>query len=266
MAGQSAAPMAPAPQGGPAPRPAWVRALVVVCALALFAGFVALGSWQVQRRTWKHELIARVEQRVHAPAVAAPGPAQWPQVNAADDAYRHVRLSGHFLYAHEVLVQAVTVQGPGFWVLTPLRSADGSTVLVNRGFVPPALRDPITRLTADPQTRVSVTGLLRLSEPGGGFLRHNDPQHGRWYSRDVQAIAAAQGLGPVAPYFVDADAGTAEAATAPSGAAAPIGGLTVVQFTDHHLVYALTWYALALMVASAVVPMWYFRRRGWLQY
>jgi magnesium transporter len=24
-------------------------------------------------------------------------------------------------------------------------------------------------------------------------------------------------------------------------------------------------YALALMVASALVPMWYFRRRGWLK-
>lgn len=239
--------MAPAPPGGPAPRPAWVRTLVAVCALALFLVFVALGSWQVQRRTWKHELMARVEQRVHAPAVVAPDPAQWSQVNAANDAYRHVRLSGHFLYANEVLVQAVTVQGPGFWVLTPLRSADGGTVLVNRGFVPPALRDPLTRLVADPQAAVSVTGLLRLSEAGGGFLRDNDPQHGRWYSRDVQAIAAAQGLGPVAPYFVDADA---DAATVPGGGPAPIGGLTVVQFTDHHLIYALTWYALALMVAA----------------
>lgn len=254
MAHPPAVPPPPAPPGDALPRPPWVRALVALCALALFLGFVALGSWQVQRRAWKHELIARVEERVHAPAVAAPGPAQWPQVNAADDAYRHVRLSGTFLHAQETLVQAVTVQGPGFWVLTPLRAADGSTVLVNRGFVPPALRDPATRPVADPQAPASVTGLLRLSEPGGGFLRHNDPQNGRWYSRDVQAIAAARGLGPVAPYFVDADA-----APPPAGAAAPVGGLTVVQFSDHHLVYALTWYALAFMVA---VGTWHALRGG----
>ncbi|NMM77731.1 hypothetical protein B2J89_13690 [Acidovorax sp. SRB_24] len=239
--------------GDALPHPPWVRALVALCALALFLGFVALGSWQVQRRAWKHELVARVEERVHAPAVAVPGPDQWPQVNAADDAYRHVRLSGMFLHAHEVLVQAVTVHGPGFWVLTPLRATDG-TVLVNRGFVPPALRDPATRPVADPQAPVSVTGLLRLSEPGGGFLRRNDPQNGRWYSRDVQAIAAARGLGPVAPFFVDADAAPPQA-----GAAAPIGGLTVVQFTDHHLAYALTWYALALMVAAGT---WHALRGG----
>jgi len=59
-----------------------------------------------------------------------------------------------------------------------------------------------------------------------------------------QAIAQARGLGEVAPYFVDADA----QATAAGG---PIGGLTVIAFPNNHLVYALTWYALALMVAGA---------------
>ena len=33
----------------------------------------------------------------------------------------------------------------------------------------------------------------------------------------------------------------------------PIGGLTVISFVNNHLVYAITWYALALMVAAAVV-------------
>jgi len=37
----------------------------------------------------------------------------------------------------------------------------------------------------------TVTGLLRITEPHGGFLRHNDPA-GTMVSRDVQAIAAAR--------------------------------------------------------------------------
>jgi len=220
------------------------RAGLGVLGALLCLVFIGLGSWQVQRRAWKLALIAQVEQRVHAAPVAAPGPARWPAVNATDDAYRHVQLSGHYLGAEPTLVQAVTELGSGFWVMAPLQTPDGSVVLVNRGFVPPERRDLARAgLPAGPTT---VTGLLRISEPGGAFLRHNDPAAGRWYSRDVAQIARAAGLVRVAPYFIDADAG-------PGGRASdgPIAGLTVVSFQNNHLVYAITWYTLAAMVAGA---------------
>jgi surfeit locus 1 family protein len=237
--------------------PTLLAALASIAVLA-FAALVALGTWQVQRRAWKHELVARVEQRVHAPEVAAPGPAQWPAVNANDDAYRRVRLTGTYLHDRETRVQAVTALGGGFWVLTPLQTADG-IVLVNRGFVPPEARDPATRSANRPQGDTVVTGLLRITEPGGGFLRHNDPAADRWYSRDVPAIAAARGLAGAAPYFVDADD-----LSSPDKSGArhwPAGGLTVIAFPDNHLVYALTWYALAAMVAAAAVYVWRVERR-----
>ena len=215
------------------------------CAALLFAGFTALGVWQLQRRVWKLELIERVAQRVHAPSQPAPGPGRWDRINAADDEYRRVRISGRWLHDKTVRVQALSELGAGFWVLTPLRGDDGTLVLVNRGFVPPG---QALLPAADEAGVVTVTGLLRLSEPGGGFLRRNDPAAGRWTSRDVQAIAASQRLpGPVAPYFIDAEA-------APDVAAAtawPRPGLTVISFRNDHLVYALTWFALAAMVAVA---------------
>ena len=58
------------------------------------AGFVALGVWQLERRVWKLDLIAQVDARVHAAAVAPPGPSEWPQVSAARDQYRRVQLRG----------------------------------------------------------------------------------------------------------------------------------------------------------------------------
>lgn len=226
-----------------APRPlAW---LCLAAALALLgaAGFAGLGIWQLQRLGWKLALIERVEVRIHAPPVAAPGPARWAAI--AEDEYRRVRLAGRFLHERETLVQAVTERGAGFWVMTPLRDASGFTVLVNRGFVPPERRDPAGRRPADPAGDVSVTGLLRLSEPKGGFLRANDPTAGRWHSRDVAAIAQARRLeGAVAPYFVDADG-------APDPGGFPVGGLTVLRFANNHLVYALTWFGLALMLCAA---------------
>jgi surfeit locus 1 family protein len=225
-------------------------------AVVFFAIFVALGTWQLHRRVWKLDLIARVDQRVHAPPVAVPGPAQWPTVTAAADEYRHVTATGTFLDESQTLVQAVTALGAGYWVITPLRLADGSIVLVNRGFV-----------SSDDRGRVRpgagatrVTGLLRITEPRGAFLRHNDPDANRWYSRDVQAIARQRGLTHVAPYFIDAEAdpatlinpATRATDAKPAGAGVPVPGLTVITFHNSHLIYAITWYTLALMTAGAI--------------
>lgn len=207
--------------------------------------FAGLGIWQIERRSWKLDLIARVEARIHAAPVAAPGPDAWSGIGAANDEYRRVVLQGRYLDAPATLTMAVTERGPGFWVLAPFRSDAGFTVLVNRGFVPEGQPGTDER-RAPGRGNTQVVGLLRLSEPGGGFLRSNDLAAGRWYSRDVAAIAAARGLGEVAPYFVDADA-------ASEPGPLPQGGMTQVGFRNTHLIYALTWFCLALMSAGAAI-------------
>lgn len=217
-------------------------------AVTFFCMFLALGTWQLERRAWKLDLIDRVERRVHAPAVPAPSPAEWPSVTAAGQEYRHVRATGVFLPA-QTRVRALTELGSGYWVMTPLRLTDGGIVLVNRGFVPAEAAAPAVAATRE----VTVTGLLRMTERGGAFLRRNDPAADRWYSRDVEAIATARHLGRVAPYFIDADG------SAPGGGdpAVPVGGLTVIAFPNNHLIYAITWYTLALMIPTAL---WLARR------
>ncbi|WP_235919355.1 SURF1 family protein [Aureimonas psammosilenae] len=221
------------------------RAALTVLGLLAGAAFLALGIWQVERRAWKLDLIERVEARIHGAAEPPPPPSRWSAVNERDDAYRRVRLDGEFLHRCQTPVQALTERGAGFWILTPLRTSDG-IVFVNRGFVPSDHRDPATRREGDVEGPVSVTGLLRMSEPKGGFLRTNDPEAGRWYSRDVAAIGHACALEGGAPFFVDADA------TANPGGL-PVGGLTVVAFRNNHLVYAVTWFALAAMSVAGTV-------------
>jgi surfeit locus 1 family protein len=119
-----------------------VAALLVfdVAALLVVAAFVALAIWQVHRRAWKLDLIARVEARIHAPATPAPGPRSWAAISAADE-YRRVSVTGRWLGIHPALVQAVTERGGGYWVLAPILCGDGTTVFVNRGFVPADRRD-----------------------------------------------------------------------------------------------------------------------------
>jgi surfeit locus 1 family protein len=216
------------------------RLIFAACAALLCAGFLALGVWQVQRLQWKTALIEQVDQRVHAAPAPAPSRDAWTRLSKDHDEYRHVRLRGRFLDTPATLVLASTELGSGYWVLAPFRDDGGDVVLVNRGFIPTS-----AKLSIPPASAGEVTGLLRMSQPGGGVLRANDPAHQRWYSRDVAAIAAARGLAGVAPYFVDQDAGAA--------GASPVGGLTVVSFNNNHLVYALTWFALAIMAAVGCV-------------
>ena len=239
--------------GGRKPsRITFTKAVLAVAGIALFFAFISLGTWQVQRRAWKLDLIERVNERVHSQPVAVPTQAQWPQVQPSTHEYLAVQAQGQWIEGRSVLTQAVTELGAGFWLLTPLQQADGSQLLVNRGFVPTEQRKAfVERIAAAPQEpageEVSVVGLLRFTEPKGGFMRDNAPEEDRWHSRDVQAIAQAKSLQPVAPFFVDQGL-PGQSAVVQTW---PRPGLTVIQFTNTHAVYALTWYGLALMVVGA---------------
>ncbi|MDO5103000.1 MAG: SURF1 family protein [Lautropia sp.] len=265
----------------------WSWGIGLTLALALF---VSLGTWQVKRLAWKLDLIERVEARIHAAPVSAPPPEQWAGVTTAQHEYRHVRLRGRFRHDREALVQASSVLGTGFWVITPLQTEGGAVVMVNRGFVTAPQRDPAQRGTPAPEGLVEVVGLMRMPEPGGGFLRSNRPEEDRWYSRDLAAIGQARGwqAGQIAPYFID----MTQAPEALSDLSAPLAevprwtpppaqvseiavmrwaerqprlvpmpGLTVVSFSNNHLMYAITWYGLALMVLVAAWFLWRDARR-----
>lgn len=255
--------MAAAPPTEPAhppeqarPRSRLTGAVLAVTGVALFIGFAALGTWQLQRRAWKLDLIERVEQRLHLAPVPLADVGPWTAVNAARHEYLPVRTNGRLLTDKTLLAQAATELGAGFWVMTPLRLPDGSHVWINRGFVAASARkDWAAPQASAANADATITGLLRMSEPKGGFLRHNDAQAQRWYSRDVQAMSEAQGLAPAAPFFIDA--GLPHQQQSPAGEArasagdSPRPGMTVVRFHNSHAVYALTWYGLALMVAGA---------------
>lgn len=219
-------------------------------AFALFAGFCAvlfagLGVWQVERLAWKNGLIAAVDTRAHAAPLDLDA-TDWSAIDPEASQYQRVAVSG-MLLPENVLTQAVTAEGPGFWVMTPLRLADGRTLLINRGFAP---RDADVALSGE--TPAEITGLLRVTEPEGGFLRSNDPAADRWFSRDVAAIGEALNLQRLAPFFIDADR---------AGDSYPRGGMTVISFSNNHLIYALTWFGLCGLCLFALIYLVRDRRR-----
>ncbi|WP_235511933.1 SURF1 family protein [Sphingomonas sp. Leaf23] len=220
------------------------RILIGTLIGCVIAGLIGLGVWQLQRRAWKLDLIQRTEAMLRSPPVPAPPPPGWGAIKK-DDAYRPVVATGRYRADADTYTQAATALGGGFWVLTPLDTGR-FTLLVNRGFVLPDKRGKVPA----PTNTITVRGLLRVTEPDGGFLRSNVPAEDRWYSRDVAAIAAKRGLADVAPYFIDA--------VADPKVAWPRGGLTVVTFRNNHLVYAFTWFGLALLLGGMT---WWVARR-----
>lgn len=214
--------------------------------LFFFCAFCALGTWQVERLGWKENLIRNANERVHLAPVTAPAKNDWQNVTYDKDEYRPVKITGKFLNDKEILVTAVADETTGYWVLTPLETDDGSITFINRGFVPMDKHDISTREMGNIEGNTTVTGLLRMSEGGGFYPRKNNPQDDKWYTRQLPAMAQKLGLTDVAPYFIDADK------TSNAGEL-PIGGLTVVTFTNNHLSYAITWFTLATGVFGASI-------------
>jgi surfeit locus 1 family protein len=216
-------------------------------ALAALAVLIGLGVWQLKRLQWKNALIAQVAARMSAPAARLPSESEWKNIGAGDE-YRRVTAVGTFRHDREALLYTVEPEerrpgGPGYLVLTPLVLADGSAVIVTRGFVPLDRKDAATRRQGQVAGRVSVTGLLRLPEEKRWFTPANDAAKGAWYRRDPAEIAAALGLARAAPFVIDADA-------APNPGGLPAGGRTHLAFPNNHLQYAFTWFGLALTLVG----------------
>jgi surfeit locus 1 family protein len=210
-------------------------------ALVALAVLVGLGTWQMQRRTWKEALIAKIAARVTAePASLAVALRSYAE--GGDIEYTHVVARGRFHHDKERYLYAPAKSGLGWHVYTPLEFAPRRIVWVNRGFVPDALKSPQSRPGAEADGQAGIAGIVRLAPQPGMFTPQNDPARNLWYWPDAAAMtASAFAAQPVetAPVTIDADA-------SPGSDTWPRGGTTRIDLPNRHLEYAVTWYGLAL--------------------
>jgi surfeit locus 1 family protein len=233
---------------------AWRRTWfgLLVPALLLFAALVALGTWQLARKAWKEDLIATLTERLAAPPSALPAPSAWPRLDRESGEYRRVKLSATFDHSKEALVYAAAsafrpdVTGRGYWIFTPARLADGAFVIVNRGFVTDDRKDAASRADGQVTGPIEIVGALRWPEAGAWYSPANDPAHNLWFVRDPPSMAAAKGVSPAAPFYVEQ-----ESPVPPGGWPQP--GKLVVRLRNEHLQYAVTWYGLALVLVVVFV-------------
>jgi surfeit locus 1 family protein len=208
----------------------------VGCAILL-----GLGVWQLERLAWKEALIASMGAR------GAAEPVTLSAAMAMDDPdFYRVAAKGTFLHEGELFYLTTFDGKPGFEVVTPLLTADGLAVLVDRGFVPEQMRDPASRPGSQPAGEVTIIGLASRHPAGQGyFTPDNNAGTNFWYWWDVPAMLTFSHIPKgrkTAPFVL-------HAIPAPGEKAVPQPVALGQNLSNNHLQYALTWFSLAAVLA-----------------
>ncbi|TNE41234.1 MAG: SURF1 family protein [Alphaproteobacteria bacterium] len=212
--------------------------ILTIVSLMTIGLMIWLGQWQMQRLHWKLDLIAAATQAQNAE----------PQTlgdllgQGAAPEYRRVYIDGRFDNTGEIyLFTSKGSLGVGYQVITPFQLTDGRWLLVDRGFVPEALKEPAKRIEGQLEGQQRVVGLVRHTVKPGLFTPKPDTATRVWYSRDFDDMAGFLELTPTIGLFVDAD-------NRPNSGGYPLGGQTILTFTNNHFGYALTWFGMALVL------------------
>ena len=142
-------------------------------------------------------MIAKFEDRLVRDPL--PLPPRIDPLVIKDFDYRRVYATGRFRHDQEMLIgPRIHAGNNGYLVITPLeRDTVGSTVLVNRGWIPKDLKRQADRTDGLPKDQVIVEGLLRAPWKKNMFTPENKPELKEFYFPDVEQMARLAGSQPV---------------------------------------------------------------------
>lgn len=185
---------------------------------------LGLGTWQMQRRAWKAELLARIDAAELHPGIALPAdPPDFAKVQAKG------LLQTDRIARYGAEVRADTL---GSHIIVPMVRDGADPLLIDLGWAPNQLRAPLV-FPAGP-----IDGFVRPAEHAGSFAAKDDPGQHLFYTLDPAVIGFALGQPKVAPFTLVA-IGPAVLGVFPQ----PVQNLP--RPPDNHLQYALTWYGFA---------------------
>jgi surfeit locus 1 family protein len=223
-------------------RPNIWATVVVIPALA---ALIALGVWQLQRREWKHDLLARI-----AAERAAPPRDLADVLNGPEDqrAYAHVFVEGTISAAPTVQLFAPEGQGAAnYRIIAPLHRDFQFSILVDLGSVTEAEKAKLGLAGVPPGARGvrRIEGILRPSETPGWMDAEPDLNNNRWYVRDVPRMAKTMAVSNPPPFILQSET--------PNAGGLPRPVPFQPELADNHLSYAVTWFSLALILVVIYV-------------
>lgn len=199
-----------------------------------------LGVWQVKRLGQKEALISSLEKRLMTKPISLMG-ALAKQGQGEDIEYLKVTLIGQ-ADTKNMFRKVTSINGdPGWEIIAPFRTDDGSLVLVDLGAI--AENQPLS-LTENQQT---IEGVVRIHNKGRGYFDNdNDPAKNIWYWWDVPAMLG--GLKHIAavhaaPFILQKLPNKTENEV-------PLAETPKVELANNHLGYAITWFGLATALAG----------------
>jgi len=182
-------------------RPGWIALTLAVLAFA-FGCYYALAPWQFHRSAERDGNNAALVRAVSTPpvprgALVAPGTEPGPAVT-----WRQVVVTGTYEPAGEVLARLRSVDGSAASeVLTPMRTTDGQTLLVDRGYVRPLTGETLPPIDPAPGGVVTVVGYQLPDESPTGRAPITEGGYRQVYAVNAPAIGPLVGL-PLAPGYV----------------------------------------------------------------
>lgn len=123
--------------------------------------------------------------------------------------YRKVLMKGKWDHDHAMFLGPRVYDGTnGFHLVEPLVRTDGTTVLVDRGFVSQEQVD--SKAYLQDTNEVEVLGMLRTGHVRNSFTPDNSPQEGKWYWADITTMAEYAGgeQAAVQPVYIEQIFGT----------------------------------------------------------
>lgn len=216
----------------------------------------ALGTWQVQRLKWKVGLITRAEENLRKPADTLAADVDARDLNTQD--YTRVRVSGTFDHQAEQLVGPRVLHGRrGYLLVTPLvRGGGASRVLVVRGWVDEAHKDPSTRPASLVTGEQTVECLVR-EKPLKNMFTPEGPAPNEYHFMDIDAMADRTQSDAVYLEALRDDNADADGMCA-SGV--PIGAVPTIAYRNAHFQYILTWYGICVFSTIMLFSMYKQRR------
>ena len=218
---------------------------MTLCAFPVLIALLALGTWQLERLSWKESLIAERRAKLAFPPIDI---AKIKTIHWRKYEYRLVELSGRFLHEKEMFLQNSVRRGmAGKQIITPFLNDSGGHILVDRGWVPISSATSLVKFNR-PTGRVKLTGVIREGIAPSTWTPDNRPRIDLWFYVDVGQMSNKWDISNFYPFYVRTQFDSGKTGY-------PLGTDFQVKIPNNHLQYAITWYGIA--VALVIICMIY---------